>query len=456
MTTRPLHLGLLLATLVLVAAFAMACDYGHPGDDETTEPCEAWTVRDKDPCVPNAPEIVVPGSSGGAQHTPPLDAEPVSLASMLDDGYDPPSWVTHMVVRGVYQPTTARCTSDERYRLPDYGGGRSLEGHPTFKCYIEVLAQEYIVGAGPRILTVMLFNAPYRPEEFGRVGEQVSQETVDARIERRRQDVQGFINGTFPGREHILLLGPDLDISTMVLRLMAYWDVQRQTNPDRIVAIHPRRDRWREEDPAGYQQHKAALEMELPAFRAAMMTAHTARVTANGGRIGTAATLPMLSANANDLQTYYVEVGAYDDEDNPPAMPPPPACGKAVPNRAGNPRLVQDCFALLDAKDTLRGSAALNWSVDTAMADWDGVRTRGIGRVTDIILVSKELTGTVPAELGSLSGLTHLDLSANSLTGSIPVELALLQDIQELRLSENSPHRLHPPGAARHRHQRSG
>ena len=433
MKPRPLHLGLLLAALALVVAFAMACDYGHPGDDETTEPCEAWTVRDKDPCVPNAPEIVVPGSSGGARHTPPLDAEPVSLASMLDDGYDPPSWVTHMVVRGVYQPTTARCTSDERYRLPDYGGGRSLEGHPTFKCYIEVLAQEYIVGAGPRILTVMLFNAPYRPEEFGRVGEQVSQEAVDARIKRRRQDVQGFINGTFPGREHILLLGPDLDISTMVLRLMAYWDVQRQTNPDRIVAVHPRRDRWREEDPAGYQQHKAALEMELPAFRTAMMTAHTARVTANGGRIGTAATLPMLSTNANELRQYYEDVGAYDEGAPEPAQPPPP-CGFAA---SMNPTLMLDCQTLLGLKDTLRGTATLNWSVDIAIAKWEGIRTGGIGRVTAITLVEKGLTGTIPAALARLD-LTTLKLAGNTLTGCIPPALRDVptNDLDDLGLSD--------------------
>ena len=37
------------------------------------------------------------------------------------------------------------------------------------------------------------------------------------------------------------------------------------------------------------------------------------------------------------------------------------------------------------------------------MADWDGVRTRDTGRVTDIILVEKSLTGTVPAQLADLT-----------------------------------------------------
>ena len=33
--------------------------------------------------------------------------------------------------------------------------------------------------------------------------------------------------------------------------------------------------------------------------------------------------------------------------------------------------------ALLTAKDTLRGTATLNWSADTVITYWDGVRLRG-------------------------------------------------------------------------------
>ena len=34
--------------------------------------------------------------------------------------------------------------------------------------------------------------------------------------------------------------------------------------------------------------------------------------------------LPMLVTDANQLESYFREVGAYDDPDNPPAQPPPP------------------------------------------------------------------------------------------------------------------------------------
>ena len=96
-----------------------------------------------------------------------------------------------------------------------------------------------------------------------------------------------------------------------------------------------------------------------------------------------------------------------------------------------------DCIVLLPAKDTLRGFGALNWSVDVAMADWDGV-TVSDSRVTKLELANRSLTGSVPAVMGNLAGLTRLDLRDNSLSGSVPVELGVLQDLHELWLLGNS------------------
>ena len=79
---------------------------------------------------------------------------------------------------------------------------------------------------------------------------------------------------------------------------------------------------------------------------------------------------------------------------------------------------MHDCHALLAAKDTLRGTATLNWSVDIAITSWDGVTAGGTpSRVTKVELPSKSLTGTIPAGLGALFELTHLDLSRNSVDG---------------------------------------
>ncbi len=117
---------------------------------------------------------------------------------------------------------------------------------------------------------------------------------------------------------------------------------------------------------------------------------------------------------------------------------PAQSCGLAVPDQSANPDLMRDCNTLLAAKDTLRGSATLNWSVDVPIADWDGVWVQGTpGRVTGLVLTSKSLTGTIPPDLGRLDALEHLRLDENRLTGELPAELGGLRDLRSLLLNDN-------------------
>ena len=44
--------------------------------------------------------------------------------------------------------------------------------------------------------------------------------------------------------------------------------------------------------------------------------------------------------------------------------------GTPVPDAVNNPGLVADCTTLLGLKDTLRGTAMLNWSASAAISDW--------------------------------------------------------------------------------------
>ena len=117
-------------------------------------------------------------------------------------------------------------------------------------------------------------------------------------------------------------------------------------------------------------------------------------------------------------------------------------CAGAAPGQADNPALMRDCIHLLAMKDTLRGTATLNWSLDTAITSWDGVTLNGTpSRVSRLLLPNKRLTGSIPSSFGSffhLTHLTHLNLSGNSLTGNIPPELERLEGLAELRLSGNS------------------
>ena len=102
-----------------------------------------------------------------------------------------------------------------------------------------------------------------------------------------------------------------------------------------------------------------------------------------------------------------------------------------------NAGLVSDCEALLEARDTLGGTATLSWSADWPIEWWEGVTVDETqGRVTRLDLPNTGLDGAIPAELGSLSMLTELNLHSNQLTGPIP-DLTRLTELEELYLQNN-------------------
>ena len=78
-----------------------------------------------------------------------------------------------------------------------------------------------------------------------------------------------------------------------------------------------------------------------------------------------------------------------------------------------------------------------NWCSDKPVREWYGIITNEYGRVCMLNIPSKNLSGSIPAELGNLSSLKQLDLENNQLSGSIPAELGNLSTIEVLDLSEN-------------------
>ncbi|MGE0088317.1 MAG: leucine-rich repeat domain-containing protein [Bacteroidales bacterium] len=77
-----------------------------------------------------------------------------------------------------------------------------------------------------------------------------------------------------------------------------------------------------------------------------------------------------------------------------------------------------------------------NWLTDKYVDEWYGVTTVA-GHVTEIILANNNLTGSIPAELGSLTNLLYLYLYNNQLTGSIPAELGNLANLYYFVLFNN-------------------
>ena len=78
-----------------------------------------------------------------------------------------------------------------------------------------------------------------------------------------------------------------------------------------------------------------------------------------------------------------------------------------------------------------------NWLTNAPVGQWYGVTTDSSGRVTGLDLADNQLTGPMPAELGSLANLTLLRLSQNELTGAVPTGLGSLTNLERLSLSEN-------------------
>lgn len=118
----------------------------------------------------------------------------------------------------------------------------------------------------------------------------------------------------------------------------------------------------------------------------------------------------------------------------------------AVSDATNNPGLVSDCETLLAARDSLAGTASLNWSANRSITQWDGVTVGGTPqRITRLYLGINQLNGTIPPELGSLSSLKELDLYNNRLSGTIPSELGSLPSLELLNISSNRLSGTMPP-----------
>ncbi|XP_030533936.1 receptor-like kinase TMK4 [Rhodamnia argentea] len=97
----------------------------------------------------------------------------------------------------------------------------------------------------------------------------------------------------------------------------------------------------------------------------------------------------------------------------------------------------EDDSSAMSALRAAMSPAPSGWSSATAYCKWDGVKCDSSSRVTDIDLASRSLTGTLPADLSSLSGLKTLSLQKNAFSGPIP-NLANLPSLQVIYLDSNN------------------
>ena len=94
--------------------------------------------------------------------------------------------------------------------------------------------------------------------------------------------------------------------------------------------------------------------------------------------------------------------------------------------------------ALYNATNGPNWTDNTNWLTDAPLSEWAGVNLFfGGDCVTGLWLVSNQLSGEIPAELGNLTTLERLGLADNQLSGEIPAELGNLTTLEVLWLNVN-------------------
>ncbi len=98
-----------------------------------------------------------------------------------------------------------------------------------------------------------------------------------------------------------------------------------------------------------------------------------------------------------------------------------------------------DSLALIDlytATDGKNWLAATNWLSINALSSWYGVTLKG-RRLAQLDVSNNNLSGVVPASLGTCTALNHLDLSGNHLSGAVPSQLINLHSAESIALDSN-------------------
>ncbi len=111
--------------------------------------------------------------------------------------------------------------------------------------------------------------------------------------------------------------------------------------------------------------------------------------------------------------------------------------------------LPADCQALVALHTATNGAGWTNstgWLATTTPCTWYGVTCDSVSsQVVDLVLSSNQLSGTLPVELGNLTGLQTLYLDSNQLSGPIPSQLGNLTALLTLDLSRQPTDRVQSP-----------
>ena len=299
--------------------------------EEVIPPCIPVTGTQRDPCAPGTPPIVAVMSVHTTPPSWPFDGTlptlQETLSGSIGTGQYAPDMAPHIVVRATGQPDSTRCglypitLDDLTDDLVWLEGG--FVHH--YNCFVDFRINEYIVGTGPTQLTISMHREILvlaNPDDWPDIRDEWLTDVVT--------DPRARTAAAYEGKELVMFLG-----SAKTLALEAWstnwligdlWFVQRTGADVNAVAT--------DAVFAFFEEDRDKLDMPLADLVTKVKAAAASRNTDFGGRVGAAADLPMLVTDANELDDFYIEVGAvYEGENATTVLPPPLPPG--VPTNVG-------------------------------------------------------------------------------------------------------------------------
>ncbi len=265
---------------------------------------------------------------------------PTYMEVML--GYDAPSFVPHVVIRGVVLAGSTRCKkyAHSRFAFSNATGGVDPSSY-WYLCLAEVAVNEYIVGTGPPILTIETHSEPLNKDVEGDGTVQWWQRSNGAmRPISEPKDPQTKAAGAYEGKELVLFLGTPItkkvETWSVIHGSLSFWFLQKHGDEVRAVSVY-----YNEAD----INDLSKLDIPLTELVAEIKKADAERDRITGGRLivtpdsdaasagsGSTTPQPMIVTDANKLKDLYLASGAVYEGENRTVLPPPPPEGYTPPS----------------------------------------------------------------------------------------------------------------------------
>ena len=277
----------------------------------TVPPCTESARWGYDPCK-GPPRDHSNESNAASSYIPFLEESLYELMDGYGKGSPGLNAETHLMFRGILLSGTERCGDVILFARNYYSDGTLPGPWHWFPCYADFTVHDYIIGAGPKTLTLMLEADGFREER-----------PSDSWFTKKEEEMRARIESKYSGREVILHIAPSWPTSYEGWHMIYRWYLERGEDDEVTVASY-RRSTWRQRYGALTTEQLALLEYPLADFEREAVAGHNKFKTETGGRIGTAPGLPTLITDANDLHSYYVnELRAYENLTATPVLPPP-------------------------------------------------------------------------------------------------------------------------------------